>query len=60
MDCVVRLTYQDCITHQDFVPEEIIVHPGYMENTLENDIALIRLTKVVIFSGKDDFEVEEN
>nr|ABC33918.1 serine proteinase [Penaeus chinensis] len=40
---------------QDFIPEDIIQHPGYDSKTFANDVAIIRLSSPVDFFAFEEF-----
>lgn len=44
----------DCAQFQDYGVERETIHPFYTPWTLLNDIALLRLNKTVVFSGKNE------
>lgn len=38
----------------EFTPSNVIMHAGYNTNTQANDIAMIKVTRPFVFSGKEN------
>lgn len=44
---------QECVTHQDFEIDRVILHPGYQTNSKHNDIAIIHIKGRIPFNERE-------